>query len=185
MRKRPQYDYEVGSVQELVEGLFRHAAMEASRGHIRDAANRLRRCLDRGDADAAAEAALDLGLLLRGTRDFVEADRAFSRALTSRDPEVVAEAGMNLGYLRYYRNDDPAGALAGFERVIALGPSKWLTKAQGCAALLLEETGEYDRAQALCEAVARSGDGRIAKLAKQQLRRLRKKTGAKRWWEFW
>ena len=100
-------------------------------------------------------------------------------------PEVVAEAGMNLGYLRCCRNDDPAGALVGFEHVIALGPSKWLAKAQACAALVLEATHEYDRARALCEAASHSDEDRIAKVAKQQLRRLKKKTGAKRWWQFW
>lgn len=147
--------------------VVQRTAADPDQGHIRNAAYRLRRCLDRGDADAAAEAVLDLGLLLRGTRDFAEADRAFSRALTSRDPEVVAEAGMNLGYLRSYRNDDPAGALVGFERVIAIGPSKWLANAQACAALMLEHTGEYDRALALCEAAAHSGDDRIAKEAKK------------------
>jgi tetratricopeptide (TPR) repeat protein len=184
MRKRPQYDF-AALEQPRRAAVVPRAAAAPDQGHIRDAANRLQRCLDRGDADAAAEAALELGLLLRGSRDFTEADRAFSRALTSRDPEVVAEAGMNLGYLRFYRNDDVAGALAGFERVIAIGPSKWLAKAQACAALMLELTGEYGRALALCEEASHSGDDHIAKEAKLHLRRLKKKTGATCWWRFW
>ena len=182
MTERPRDDPAARRMEELF-GARQIAAVEQWK--VRNAADRLQRCIKRGDADAEAEAALDLGLLLRGTRDFTEADRAFSRARAARDPEVVAEAGLNLGYLRVYVNGDPAGALAAFERVIGLGPSKWFAKAQACAAHVLEDLGELDRARALCEAASHSEDRRIATVAKEQLRRLKKKTGAKPFWKFW
>jgi tetratricopeptide (TPR) repeat protein len=171
LKKLPPFDFLVRTVWDLIAAL---AVKLAERGDTHNAEALLRDCVRHGDRRSAANAALNLGLLLLTQGDLDGADAAFARGLTSDEPEVVARSGLNLGKMRAARNNTE-GALAALQSAVDAGPSSWRPVAQVCVGVLLEANDELHRARGLYELAAKSGDRVIADQAKARLQSLDRK----------
>jgi tetratricopeptide (TPR) repeat protein len=81
----------------------------------------------------------------------------FAQALNCADPDIAAEAMVQLAWLRAGHRDD-AGARAWYERAISTGQPRWAAEATLSQAMLMLRHGDLDQAEALYRQATASPD---------------------------
>jgi len=108
-----------------------------------EARDAYRRAADAGNSHARIALARELAY---GLGDFDGARMAYREAIGGADPEVAAEALVQLGYLLASEFRDNAAAEAAFREAIRTGHSQWAPAATMGLAYLREQQGDLDAA---------------------------------------
>lgn len=182
------------AVDEMLAGFFRErfesgdgqALADLGRLLWRDDPQRARAALERAVEAGNQHALIDLAAFWHSVLEDRDAGlRTYQQAAESADPDVAAEALVELGHMRAIYKDT-AAAEAAYQQVIGTGHQRWAAQAMIGLGHLLRDRGDGNGAQAMFERAIGSGDADSSAAALVHLADLLERrgdvTGAKAAW---
>jgi uncharacterized protein YjbI with pentapeptide repeats/TolA-binding protein len=160
----------LSGVEHAIVGLLRNA------GDIEGAGKAYQQAIDSGHADAAASAAMNLGILLHDAGDTEGARKAYQQAIDSGDTDAASTATIGLG--RLLRDaGDVEGARKAFQQAADSGHPDLAPRGATSLGMLLEDLGDVEGARAAFQQAADSGHADLAPMAVFSLGRLLRDAG--------